>query len=229
VPGSQLLAVAQQLKALQEVKLFYEGGYYQDGGCLDWDAASMQQHAAAWAQLPVTSLGMYEYSGAMQHGGEYRYDIDPLGESCLAAVAKLTGLTHLALDWSVSSSGAGLSHTLQQLSKLQHLTLGWDWITTYFEGDTVPLQEYTPSELQSAAVRVRSVMQAIGERLPHLQQLRWLCDIANERLSLTLRGVRNALQDFDDEEPVTLQGVFDAVRLWLVRDTLPNGMNRWLV
>jgi hypothetical protein len=68
---------------------------------------------------------------------------------------------------------------LQQLTKLQHLTLGWDWITTYFEGDTVPLQEYTPNELQSAAVRVHAVMHGIAERLPQLQQLRWLCDIAN--------------------------------------------------
>jgi hypothetical protein len=114
VPGSQLLAVAQQLTALQEVKLFYEGGYYQDGGCLDWDAACMQQHAAAWAQLPVTRLGMYKFSGAKQLGDEYRYDLDPLGGSCMAAVAKLTGRTHLALDWSVSSSGAGLPYMLHR-------------------------------------------------------------------------------------------------------------------
>jgi hypothetical protein len=230
VHGTQLLEVARQLTALQEVKLFYEGGYYLDGGCLDWGADNMKQHAAAWAQLPMTSLGMYEFSGAMLHRGEYSFELSYLGAGCMAAVALLTGLTHLALDWGISSRDIGLPHTLQQLTKLQHLTLGWDWITTYFSGDTVPdVRSYTPEELQRAALQVRSTMQTIAEGLPHLQQLHWLCDIANERLSLNLWRLKNAVQDLGDDESVTLQQVFDAVQPWLMRQALPYGRTMHIV
>uniref|UniRef100_A0A383VVY3 Uncharacterized protein n=1 Tax=Tetradesmus obliquus TaxID=3088 RepID=A0A383VVY3_TETOB len=62
VPGRQLLALTQ-LTALQEVKLFYEGGYYPQGDWLEWDEQLLQQHAAVWPKLPLRSLGFYEDSG----------------------------------------------------------------------------------------------------------------------------------------------------------------------
>ncbi|WIA17100.1 hypothetical protein OEZ85_013998 [Tetradesmus obliquus] len=243
VPGSQLLALTQ-LTGLQEVKLFYEGGYYQQGGCLDWSTNSMQQHAAAWPKLPLCSLGFYEDSGLQESpfnaGTHYA---SPLPAECLAAVVQLTGLTHLALDWSLQREGDGLLGIVQQLTGLRHLSFRWEWITQHFEGDVVPLAEYTEDQLQQAAGDVHALMRGIVECLPQLQQLHWLCDIADERMSLDLAGVQGALQDLQglqdsaSEEVLeyeqadlgyfTMQQLRDGVQRWLDEEELPDGMHRF--
>lgn len=230
VPGGQLLALTQ-LTALREVKLFYEARYYQARGSLDRLAVCMQQHAAVWPKLPLCSLGFYQDFGMHGNIGGCGLSAVPMPAECLAAVAQLTGLTHLVLDWTVSTaSERGLLQVVQQLTKLRHLAFCWCWITLF--NLKPPALHHTREELQVAATGVRSLMRGICDGLPQLQQLQWLCDFLPHRMRLDLAGLQGALKDLGPAAPgsVTMQGVHDAVEPWLVRqDVAPPGMLRHLV
>ncbi|WIA17099.1 hypothetical protein OEZ85_013997 [Tetradesmus obliquus] len=222
VPGSQLLALTQ-LTALQEVKLFYEGGYYPQGDWLEWDEQLLQQHAAVWPKLPLRSLGFYEDSGLYHRRDEYSWQESLLPKECVLAAAQLTGLTHLALEGTIGRKG--LLQVVQQLTGLRHLSLWWDWMTQYFDNDGYEQGDYTQEERQQAAGDVLTVMRAIDEGLPRLQHLNWLCDTirtksADERMSLDRVALQHVLQELEDEAPdcVQMQQLHYAGKIWLNKE-----------
>jgi hypothetical protein len=192
----------------------------------------MQQHGAAWPKLPLRSLGFYEDSGPKDEW-DGRCACKALPKECLAAVAQLTGLTHLTLEWCLGAKPEGLLPAVQQLTQLQQLSLWWEWITVYFDGFEQPLHYYLqrPEELQLAATDVHALMVSIQQCLPQLQQLRWLCDYVKGTLHLDLSGLKCALQELEDVEPgcATMQQVFDAVAPWLAAEALGYSMKRYVV
>lgn len=211
MPGSQFLAL-MQLTALQQVKLFYEGGYHLQptqyyGPCVKWDEERMQQHAVAWPKLPLRSLGIYTASGP--HGltiGDGGYVASELPDECLDAVAQCTGLTYLALDRHVGA--AGLLPVVQQLTQLRQLSVWCDWLTDYFDCDGYVKRDYTPEELQEGADDVLELMLSIHQSRPRLQHLYWLVDIQRrsnqrrsnqkERMTLNLSQLSDALQELGE-------------------------------